>query len=132
MVICKKSRLSTVEDLEIKVNNYVIESVEYQIVLGVSVDKTLSWSFHVKQICNILHSNLHLFSKISCFLNLDTRKLFYNAYILPLFDYCSVVWGNCQKGEQNQLLKFKKRACNKIIYYIQTIDQFQSCATQLL
>ena len=30
------------EDLEIKVNNYDIESVEYQIVLGVIVDKTLS------------------------------------------------------------------------------------------
>jgi len=29
-------------DLEIKVNNYVIESVEYQNVLGVIVDKTLS------------------------------------------------------------------------------------------
>ena len=28
MVICNKSRLSIVEDLEIKVNNYVIESVE--------------------------------------------------------------------------------------------------------
>jgi len=39
--------LSIVEDLEIKVNNYVIESVEYQIVFGVIVDKTLSWSFHM-------------------------------------------------------------------------------------
>ena len=28
MVMCNKSRLSIVEDLEIKVNNYVIESVE--------------------------------------------------------------------------------------------------------
>ena len=44
MVISKKSRLPLVEDLEIKVNNYVIESVEYQTVLGVIVDKTLSWS----------------------------------------------------------------------------------------
>ena len=51
MVICNKSRLSIVEDLEIKVNNYVIEYVEYQNVLGVIVDKTLSWSFHVKRIC---------------------------------------------------------------------------------
>ena len=42
MVICNKSRLSIVEDLEIKVNNYVIESVDYQNVLGVIVDKTLS------------------------------------------------------------------------------------------
>jgi len=55
MVICNKSRLSIVEDLEIKVNNYVIKSVDYQNVLGVSVDKTLSWSFHVKRICNRLH-----------------------------------------------------------------------------
>jgi len=95
MVICNKSRLSTVEDLEVKVNNYVIEYVEYQNVLGVIVDKTFSWSFHVKRICSRLHSKLHLVSNISCFLNLDSRKLFYNAYILPLFDYCSVVWRNC-------------------------------------
>ena len=85
VVICNKSRLSIVQDLEIKVNNYVIESVEYQIVLGVIVDKTLSWSFHVKQICNILHSNLHLFSKISCFLNLDTKKYFIMQNYISVF-----------------------------------------------
>ena len=33
MVICNKSRLSTVEDLEIKVNNYVIESVEWGVIV---------------------------------------------------------------------------------------------------
>ena len=58
-------------DLEIKVNNYVIESVEYQNALGVIVDKTLSWSFHVKRLCNRLHSKLHLFAKKSCYLNSD-------------------------------------------------------------
>ena len=42
MVICNKSRLSIVEDFEMKVNNYVIEYVEYQTVLGVIVDNTLS------------------------------------------------------------------------------------------
>ena len=55
MVMCNKSRLSIVEDLEINVNNYAIKYVEYQNVLGVIVDKTLSWSFHVKRICNRLH-----------------------------------------------------------------------------
>jgi len=59
--------LSIVEDLEIKVNNYVIESVEYQNVLGVIVDKTLSWSFHMKRICNRLHSKLHLIFKHTLF-----------------------------------------------------------------
>jgi len=102
MVIC---RLSTVEDLEIKLNNHVIEYVEYQNVLGVIVDKTLSWSFYVKRICYRLHSKLHLFSNISCFLNLDSKKICYNAYILPLFDNCSVVWRNCQKGEQSTKLQ---------------------------
>jgi len=86
MVICNRSRLSIVEDLEIKVNNYVIEYVEYQNVLGVIVDKILSWYFHV------------------------------NAYILPLFDYCSVVWGNCQKGnEQNKLFKVTEESMQNYI-----------------
>jgi len=73
MVICNKSRLSIVEDFEIKVNNYVISSVECQNVLGSIVHKTLSWSFHVKRICSNLHLKLHLFAKKACFLNLDTN-----------------------------------------------------------
>ena len=81
-----KSRLSIVEDLEIKVNNYVIEYVEYQNVLGVIVDKILSWYLHV------------------------------NAFILPLFDYCSVVWENCQKGnEQNKLFKVAEESMQNYI-----------------
>ena len=55
--------------------------------------------------------------KKSCFLNLDTRILFYNAYLLPLFDYCSVVWGNCQEGEQSKRLKLQKIACTNIYQY---------------
>ena len=55
MSICNKCRLSIVEDLEIKVKHYDIESLEYQHVLGVIVDKTLSWYFHVMWICSKLH-----------------------------------------------------------------------------
>ena len=65
---CKRNNMSLNS-----VNNYIIESVEYQNVLGSIVDKTLSWSFHVKRICSNLHLKLHLFANKTCFLNLDTN-----------------------------------------------------------
>jgi len=59
--------------------------------------------------------------KKSVFLNLDTRELFYKAYILPLFDYRSVVWGNCPKRgtrEQNKLFKVAEEDMYNYILYM--------------
>ena len=37
--------------------------------------------------------NSALFKRIKCFLPFYVRKTFYFAYIQPIFDYCSVIWG---------------------------------------
>ena len=43
------------------------------------------------------------------------RKLFYNAYILPHFDYCCIIWGNCDTALDDKLVIFKKRATRLIL-----------------
>lgn len=40
----------------------------------------------------------------------DTLKNIYSAFVLPHFDYCALVWGNCSKTLQNKLQKFKNKA----------------------
>jgi hypothetical protein len=37
------------------------------------------------------------------YLNLESRQLFYSGYILPLIDYCCVVWGNCSNEGLNRI-----------------------------
>ena len=43
------------------------------------------------------------------------KKLFYNAYILPLFDYCYTVWGTCNKSHIYKLATLQKRTARIIL-----------------
>ena len=44
---------------------------------------------------HIKKQQLFLPSKLQHIINIDTRKLFYNAYIKLDIDYASVVWDGC-------------------------------------
>ncbi|XP_062601194.1 uncharacterized protein LOC134262888, partial [Saccostrea cucullata] len=58
---------------------------------------------------------LLLFLLIKKFLPLHTRKLYYNAYILPSINYCLTVWGNAPKQDMDRLFKLQKRAARIIL-----------------
>ena len=59
--------------------------------LGVLIDSTLSWSLHV---CNVVSKVRSRLSSIFRYGTLSPAMLclLYSAFVLPLFDYCDVVW----------------------------------------
>ena len=65
---------------------------------GVTIDNTLSWDIQVENVFKKCNTYLLLLSRIKQFLSIDSRTLFYNAYILPHLDYCCVIWGNCSRS----------------------------------
>ena len=69
-------------DLEIVINNHKIECSEYEKLLGIQIDKCLSFVKHIDYVCKNLTSKISLLCKIKQYLPLETRKLYYNAYIL--------------------------------------------------
>jgi hypothetical protein len=63
------------------------------------------YDIQIDQICSKISSTIYLLSKIKKYLYLESRQLFYSGYILPLIDYCCVVWGNCSNEGLNRILK---------------------------
>ena len=63
-------------------------------ILGANIDENLIWDSHYKYIVKKVSTHLWLLSQISSYLSVKDRLLFYNAYIRPHFDYCSVIWGS--------------------------------------
>jgi hypothetical protein len=53
--------------------------------------------------------------KIKNYLNLESRQLFYSGYILPLIDYCFVVWWNSSNERPNCILKLQKSTARLIL-----------------
>ena len=70
---------------------------------------------HIANVLSKCSKYLFLLSRIKSFLSIDNRKLFYNAYILPHFDYCCIIWGNCNSSLEDKLVKFQKRAARLIL-----------------
>jgi hypothetical protein len=101
--------------LEIKLDGNVIPCVTKTKILGVHVDNVLSWADHIKHVRNKITSNLYLLKQIKAFLPLDARILFYNSYVLPHFDYCCTIWGNCTQTLMKDLVKLQKRAARIIL-----------------
>ena len=52
---------------------------------------------------------MFLLSQLQHIINIDTRKLFYNARIKPHIDYASVVWDGCGEVHLNKLNSHHRR-----------------------
>jgi len=99
----------------IKMENGTLAYCSEEKLLGVKVDNNLNWREQVEYTMKKCNTNLYLLLRIKSFLNLDSRKLFFNAYILPHIDYCCTIWGNCSQQLLDRVLKFQKRAARIIL-----------------
>ena len=84
-------------------------------ILGVHVDENLSWNDHYRHVSKKVSSYLWLLSKIKTYLPQEHRLLYYNSYIKPQFDYCSIIWSNSSNFNVNKINKLQRRACKLIL-----------------
>ena len=65
-----------------------VNSVRY---LGVLIDPVLSWTLHINRMVSRVRSRL---ASIVRYGSLPPAVLcmLYSAFVMPLFDYCNVVW----------------------------------------
>ena len=58
---------------------------------------------------------MFLLSQLQHIINIDTRKLFYNAHIKPYIDYAPVVWDGCGEVNFKKKLNSLHRRAGKLI-----------------
>ena len=116
LIIGTRQKISSQNDqIHLTINGNVLQFSVSEKLLGVKIDAHLSWTEQIDQVCSKISSRIYLLSKIKKFLNMESRKLFYSGYILPLIDYCCVIWGNCSNEGLNRILKLQKRAARLIL-----------------
>ena len=84
-------------------------------LLGVTIDNTLNWSAQVDATIKKCNSLLLLLRRIKIYLDIPTRKLYFNSYILPHLDFCNSIWENCSNELLDKIIKFQKRAARLIL-----------------
>ena len=118
MLIGSKQRLSSLNSdsvLSVVVNDTCLQNVSCEKLLGIMIDNSLTWNYQIDHICKVITSRLALLRRIKPYVDFHTSILYYNGYILPILDYCSIVWGTCNEGNILRLLRLQKTAARIIL-----------------
>ena len=102
-------------DLKILYEDILLENVENEKLLGIYIDNSLSWSEQINHMVSKISSRLGLLSRLRTYLPMEGLIMYYNGYILPLFDYCCTIWGETTYSNVERLFKLQKRAARIIL-----------------
>ena len=112
-LIGSRQRLNTFNRLpSFTIDSNSIKQVEFTKSLGVYIDQNLTWNVHIEHIFKKIASCIGILKRSRSFVPFEMLLCIYmyNALVQPHFDYCSVVWGNCNKSLSIKLQKLQNRA----------------------
>ena len=108
----KRSRLEQSE-LDLSIGTCQLQTTDCDKLLGVLIDKDLNFKTHVKKIHSKVSQSIALLRRIKKFLPINARIKFFNAYIMPHFEYCCTVWGD--STDVTSLCKLQNRVARLIL-----------------
>ena len=117
MLITSRQNRTVLNDavLKLQYNDIDISITTCDKILGIHVDNNLAWNTHFNFLSKKLSSYMWLLSKIRTYLTTEHRVLFYNAYIKPHIDYCSLIWSNTSNININKITRLQRRAYKLIL-----------------
>ena len=95
MLLGTHQKLSSVQSFAVSVNDADLERVYKFKYMGVFLDPCLNWNEHIDHIGNKISSRLGMLRRARKVIPKEACITLFNAMVLPLFDYCCVVWDGC-------------------------------------
>ena len=95
-------------------------------LLGILIDRDLSFNDHVKMICKKASQKLAAISRLANILSKDKRKLLLRTFFESQFNYCPLIWMFCGRTANNKINRLHERAL-RIAY-----EDFESTFKELL
>ena len=115
MLLGSSYKLKSSGSLHLTIDNQTIRNVTTQKILGVYVDNMINWRDQINYVCKDLNKKIALLKHITYYLTDDMKLMYYNAYILPIMDYCCVVWGQKNNHCRNRILTIQNRIARIIL-----------------
>ena len=115
-------RLSTACNFSVSVQGHIIKRVTEFRYLGIVIDKALTFSAHVKYLISKAGKRLGMRSRVRNITHTanviyckrhtarHTANVIYKSFILPVLDYCDLVWGCCGRVNVDHLEWLQRRA----------------------
>ena len=80
---------------ELKINSIKVEASDDVLLLGITIDKKLTFKQHVENHCRKAQYKLQALRRIRNFLTIDKDKMLSNAFIDSQVNYAPLLWMFC-------------------------------------
>ena len=101
--------------LWVKVGNEIIWESQAEKLLGMTVDKNLSFNFHLKTLCKKVNQKVSALARIVRILPFQKRHLIMKTFIESQFSYCPLVWMFCSRTMNKKINHIHERAL-RLVY----------------
>ena len=112
MLIGSHQRVAN-KELCVSIGGNVLTQVNSVRYLGVLIDTVLSWTLHINTMASRIRSRL---SSIFRYGSLPPALLclLYSAFVMPLYDYCDVVWSPSTAKQTRMLERIHSKLLNRL------------------
>ena len=99
----------------LKINLIKVEASDDILLLGITVDKKLTFKQHIENLCQKAQYKLHALRRIRKFLTIEKAKILGNAFIDSQLNYAPLLWMFCRKTLYSKIEKIHHKTL-KFIY----------------
>lgn len=103
------------EHLWIRVGDEKIWESQYEKLLGMTVDKNLSFECHLKTLCKKVNQKVSALACIAGILPFQKRYILLKTFIESQFAYCPLIWMFCSSTLNKKINRIHERAL-RIVY----------------
>ena len=100
-----KNKVKKARNITIKIKNEILGIVPTYKYLGIHLDQTLNFKYHLDTLLKLINHKLYMFSKIRKYLTVTSAITIYKTMILPYFDYGDVIYMSSNIPEKGKLDK---------------------------
>jgi len=115
MLMGSSKRINNCHDLEIKIDDICLEKVTSYKYLGVILDSCLTYSNHVDMMHSKASQRIGLLRRLRPYLGTNVANMLYKAIVLPIVEYCDVIWDNSSSTLKQRLQILQNRAARIIL-----------------
>ena len=101
--------------IQLEVADSYVKNSTSEKLLGVKIDKKLSFGEHVRNILKNANSKLKALARATPYMDIRKRKLLLNAFFNAQFNYCPLIWMLHSRCNNNKIKYFHGR-CLRLIY----------------
>ena len=108
---------------KININENWISNTRFEKLLGLTFDNQLNFNHHISKICKTASNKLHPLATVSPYIDQDKRRILFDTYFLPQFNYCHLIQMKRNKLINKKFNNLHERALRLI--YCDLTSNFQ-------